>query len=303
VHTLSGHGGEFHGISFSPDGTRLATSGEDNTVRIWDVSRGQELRTLTGHEAGENNYHIASLIPGVLAVAYSPDGKVLASVGEDGTARIWDPESGELLRTLIIHPQRHGGCSLAFSPDGALLAAVTDLHGPGPELGALLKVWDVETWREILSVDLPDRSDGLAFSPDGAQLVTTGFGGYVIVWDPITGQRLYALTSADTDELCDAAFSPDGSRLVVSGPVGAGVWDLKSRTELFTLTGHQRKVTAMAFNPEGTRIATGSLDGAIRVYTTDIDELIGIAESRLTRWFTQEECQQFLHTDTCPPPP
>jgi WD40 repeat protein/serine/threonine protein kinase/DNA-binding SARP family transcriptional activator len=303
VHTLSSHGGEFHGISFSPDGSRLATSGEDNTVRIWDVSRGRELRALTGHEVGENNYHIASLTPGVLAVAYSPDGKVLASVGEDGTARIWDPESGELLHTLIIHPQRHGGCNLAFSPDGALLATVTDLHGPGPELGALLKNWDVETWQETLSIDLPDRGRGLDFSPDGAQLVTTGFGGYVIVWDPITGQRLFSLTSGESDEITDAAFSPDGSRLVISGPMGARLWDLDTRMELFMLAGHKRKVTAVAFNPDGTRIATGSLDGAIRVYTTDIDELIGIAESRLTRWFTPEECQQFLHTDTCPPPP
>lgn len=303
LHTLSGHGGEFHGISFSPDGTRLATSGEDNTVRIWDVSRGQELRTLTGHEAGENNYHIASLIPGVLAVAYSPDGKLLASVGEDGTARIWDPESGELMHTLIIHPQRHGGCNLAFSPDGARLATVTDLHGPGPELGALLKVWEVETWQETLCVDLPDRGRGLDFSPDGAQLVTTGFGGYVIVSDPITGRRLFSLTSGESDEIRDSAFSPDGSRLITSSPVGARLWDKNTRVELFTLTGHKRTVTAVAYNPDGTRIATASLDGVVRIYTTDIDELIGIAESRLTRWFTQEECQRFLHTEVCPPQP
>jgi WD40 repeat protein/serine/threonine protein kinase/DNA-binding SARP family transcriptional activator len=303
LHTLSSHGGEFHGISFSPDGSRLATSGEDNTVRIWDVSRGQEIRSLTGHEVGENNYHIASLTAGVLAVAYSPDGKVLASVGEDGTARIWDPERGDLLRTLILHPQRHGGCNLAFSPDGARLAAVTDLHGPGPELGALLKVWEVETWQEILSIDLPDRGRGLDFSPDGAQLVTTGFGGYVIVWDPITGQRLFSLTSGESDEITDAAFSPDGSRLLTSSPVGARLWDLDTRVELFALAGHKRKVTAVAFSPDGARIATASLDGVIRIYTTDIDELIGIAESRLTRWFTQEECQRFLHIDTCPPRP
>jgi WD40 repeat protein/serine/threonine protein kinase/DNA-binding SARP family transcriptional activator len=303
VHKLSGHQGEVHGVSFSPDGARLATSGGDNTVRIWDVRSGQELRTLTGHELAPNNYDIASLIPGVLAVAYSPDGNLLASVGEDGTARIWDSERGDLLRTLILHPQRHGGVNVTFSPDGARLAVVTDLHGPGPELGALLKVWDVKTWQETLSIDLPDRGRGLDFSPDGAQLVTTGFGGYVIVWDPLTGQRLYSLTSADTDEIGDAAFSPDGSRLVISGPVGARVWDLNSRTELFTLAGHKRGVSAVAFNPEGARIATAGFDGVVRVYTTDIDELIGIAESRLTRWFTQEECQRFLHTDTCPPPP
>ncbi|MEJ2264210.1 MAG: hypothetical protein P8X95_12235, partial [Anaerolineales bacterium] len=201
------------------------------------------------------------------------------------------------------HPQRHGGCNLAFSPDGAQLATVTDLHGPGPELGALLKIWDVKTWQETLSIDLPDRGRGLDFSPDGARLVTTGFGGYVVVWDPVTGQRLFSLTSGESDEITDAAFSPDGSRLLTSSPVGARLWDLDARVELFTFAGHKRKVTAVAFNPDGTRIATGSLDGVIRIYTTDIDELIGIAESRLTRWFTQEECQRFLHTDTCPPRP
>ncbi len=299
LQTLSGHEGMVYGVSFHPDGNQLATSGEDNTVRIWDVNSGQELQTLTDHEEAANDYDIATLLPGVLVVAYSPDGKLLASVGEDGTARIWDAKSGELLKSLLIHPKRHGGTILAFSPDGSRLATATDLHGPGPELDAILKVWEVETGQEMISIDLPNRGSALAFSPDGTQLVASGAEGFVIAWDPTTGQKPFTL-SGTTDEINDVTISPNGSRLVTNSPEGVKVWDSKSRRELFTLTGHIGIVTSADFNTTGSRLVTAGGDGTVRIYTMDIDELIAVAEARLTRWFTQEECQQFLHSETCP---
>jgi WD40 repeat protein len=94
-------------VAFSPDGERLATVGEKNTVKIWDVASAKELHALEGHNGD------------VYTVAFSPDGRWLASAGEDSTVKVWDSHAGTLLRTL----RGHTGLvtSLAFSPDGRRL--------------------------------------------------------------------------------------------------------------------------------------------------------------------------------------
>ena len=86
-----GHTNEVYSVVFSPDGHLLASSSEDNTIRLWDVGTGQSLRTLTGHASA------------ILHVAFSPDGHRLASCGADATVWLWDPDSGQHLLTLIGH--------------------------------------------------------------------------------------------------------------------------------------------------------------------------------------------------------
>ncbi len=93
-------------VAFSPDGRRLATGGQENTVKIWEVRTGQELRTLWGHRGD------------VYTVAFSPDddGRWVASAGEDSTVRVWDSHTGTLIRSFRGH--RGLVSSVAFSPDG-----------------------------------------------------------------------------------------------------------------------------------------------------------------------------------------
>jgi WD40 repeat protein len=81
------------------------------------------------------------------------------------------------------------------------------------------------------------------------------------------------------------------------------LWDLATGQELITLPGHTGRVNGLAFSPNGTRLASSSFDGTTRVYTLDLGELVALAHSRLTRWFTADECQQYLHLDACPPEP
>ncbi len=100
-----------------------------------------------------------------------------------------------------------------------------------------------------------------------------------------------------------AAFSPDGSLLATGGYEPPKLWDLATGQELVTFAGHTGAVSGLAFSPDGNRLASSSLDGTTRVYTLDVDELAALARSRLTRWFTPAECQQYLHMDECPPEP
>src|SRR5579859_2419583 len=107
---LKGHTDLVYHVAFSPDGKILATAGFDNTVKLWDVAAGKELRSLTGHHSGP-----------VYCVAFSPDGKTLATSSLDKTICLWNVEDGKFIRDL----KGHAGIvdSVAFSPDGKLLAS------------------------------------------------------------------------------------------------------------------------------------------------------------------------------------
>jgi WD40 repeat protein len=108
-------------VAFSPDGQRLATGGEENTVKIWDVRTGRELRPLRGHTGD------------VYTVAFSPDGQSVASAGEDSSVKVWDSHSGNLVRSFRGHTGLVS--SVAFSPDGRLLVSGSRDH--------TVKVWDL----------------------------------------------------------------------------------------------------------------------------------------------------------------
>ena len=118
LHTLTRHTGHVFSVSFSPDGQILASASGDNTVRLWNPNTGQLLNTLIGHLTGS----IAGReVGGVLSVSFSPDGQILASASGDNTVRLWNPNTGQLLNTLIGHTD--WVYSVSFSPDGKTLAS------------------------------------------------------------------------------------------------------------------------------------------------------------------------------------
>jgi hypothetical protein len=161
-------------------------------------------RTLTGH-----HYYVCE-------VAFSPDGHLLATVAQDGTARLWDPASGKHLRTLDSPTWCVFG--VAFSPDGRLLATVS--------LEGTALVWDPATGKQLRALTgHHDEVWGVAFSPDGRLLATAGQDGTALVWDPATGKQLRALTG-HTGAVFGVAFSPDGRLLATASEDGtARLWD------------------------------------------------------------------------------
>ncbi len=200
VRTLDGHGGsDVEAVVFSPDGSMLASGGDftDNNVCIWDTNTWEVLRTIETGFTG-----------GVKAIAWSPDSSAVAvgarfGVAVNTTVRIWNPSTGEHVRTLEGHagPVR----SVAFSPDGSILASAA---------ADTVRLWDTGTWAPIhVLEECTDGSVGVTFSPDGMFLAAVG--GYeakLRLWNPVTGALQTTLS-------CNSAalvFSPDGSLLAAA---------------------------------------------------------------------------------------
>jgi WD40 repeat protein len=119
------------------------------------------------------------------------------------------------------------------------------------------------------------------------------------IWDLTTGDRLATLTG-HTGEVFDVAFSPDGDTIATAGADGtARLWDTETGTEQLVLHSDEGPVSSVAFSPDGDRLVTTSV-GVARVWALDLEDLIGIAEDRLTRSLTDDECRQYLHVDACP---
>ncbi|MFH1085637.1 MAG: adenylate/guanylate cyclase domain-containing protein [Chloroflexota bacterium] len=207
-------------------------------------------------------------------VAFSPDGARLASVGLDGTAKVWDAATGELVLTLSGQPDRMG-MDIAFSPDGRLLAA--------PWASQVL-VWDAASGERLLG--LPGQAVGgqtnrIEFSPDGTRLAVANMDGRPKVWDmsapldaSLTGGReLFKL--AGHAEHCEAiAFSPDGARLATGDITGiVKLWDAATGQERLTLQ-HGGNVHGLAFSPDGRRLAAAGEDGRLLVWDSDTQQLL-----------------------------
>jgi len=278
--TLAGHAKLVRGVTFSLDGSRIATGSFDGTAKVWDAQTGEEMLTL-------------SSAPDVGWVAFSPDGSRLATSSFiNGTSTIWDAQSGRELSVLRGH--QSGVPVGIFSPDGARF--VTGSDGDGA------KIWNVATGEEVFHLNHPNTVYGVAFSTDGKRLATASNTPLIKVWDTTSGEELLSFTG-HIDAIVSIAFSPDGTLLATaSRDRTAKLWDPTSGRELLTLHGSGVGLCCVAFSPDGRYLFTGGDDG-VRVYTLQIEDLVALAKSRLTRSLTAEECQKYLHVEACPTEP
>ncbi|MDQ3744660.1 MAG: caspase family protein, partial [Acidobacteriota bacterium] len=286
THVFESYSTGVYAVAFSPDKRWFATGNKDKTIRVWEVSTGRRVRTLTGHtgwvtslafspdsrwlasaslsgavklwdnETGREARTLEGHAESVNAVAFSPDGKTLASASGDSTVKLWDVANGQTLRTLNGHTAEVN--SVAFSPDGKLVAS------GGADKS--VRLWDAATGQAARELKESSEVFSLAFSPDGKTLAVACKDGSVKLFDASTWAEAHALTG-QAGGVRGVAFSPDGHRLAtVSADASARLWDASSGAELSRLAGHTDAVNGVAFSADGAWLSTGSEDGSARVW-------------------------------------
>jgi WD40 repeat protein/transcriptional regulator with XRE-family HTH domain/energy-coupling factor transporter ATP-binding protein EcfA2 len=288
---LKEHGGNTFYASYSSNGKLIATGNDDGSINIWDAQTNKLLTTLVGHTDF------------IFQTAFSPDDTRLASASNDGTVIMFDVTSGKKLFTLPKYKNPYGNqqaITLSYSPDGKqIVTGYTDGVG---------LIRDATTGEKIFDVSLPTGADGetvnsSAYSPDGKLVALAGKLGTIRIWDALTGKELLKLRG-HTGAVNQIMFSPDGKLIASSSNDGtARVWDTTSGVNLLTLPVIDNVwVGGVAFSPDGKRLAVGTYSG-IYIFVMPIQDVVALAESRVTRTLTLEECQEYLHMEACPTTP
>ena len=195
LQTFKGHIDRISSLAFSPDGTTLASSSFDRTVKLWDASRPSQPRVLTSQS-------LMSFGAAPHCVAFSPDSRQIASGHADHAVRIWEAATGRLRLTLTGHDKSVAG--VAFSPSGQTIASASEDN--------TVRLWDAATGQlrfRLAQHTGPVKS--AKFSPDGRRLVSTSDDGTLKVWDPATGRCVLSIPS-QTGEPESRYTAPMGGR-------------------------------------------------------------------------------------------
>ena len=305
--TLLEHGGGVWTVEFSPvDVSVVASAGESNVIKLWNL-KNNTTRTLRGHTDI------------VLSVAFSPDGELLASVSDDGTIKLWNVRTRQNIATLREGTQF---VTVAFSPDGQLLATGGGRHvklwdvgrrveiatlqhdnsvhvltfspdgqrlavGDGSDDGGLVKVWDVQSRKVVVSLDANPKSvHALEFSLDSRYLTGSGWNGHLKVWDTSNWKLLRTIPHIGS---YDFTLSPDAKVVVGTEDGYVSFYWVEDGTKVAQIPGAPAGwVHPVDFSHDGGFLAIAAEDGIVRLWRIDTSSVDG----------REEGAVQILHIDT-----
>ncbi len=312
-------------VAFSRDGTLLASGSGAASVKVWNMTDGKEIQLFQGHAgfdyvttvtispdaklvastanmsgSPEGEIQVWELTTGKTVLAhnphgdrvncleFSPDGKCIASAGDDHIARIWDSESGEEMIKLDGHEWNVS--DLAFSHDGKRVATVGEERS--------IRIWDAGNGKQLLEIDPDGSFEGVEFSPDGRWVASAGSDGSVRIWNSIDGTETRRF-EGHRGAVLDVAFDAGGSRIAsVSDDGTVRIWNV--------LTGKEANVFAhqagsVAFSPDGSRLAaagdfakiwdvSGDRCGMATIVEDDEDVLAFDGNGRVAAFDEDEHC-------------
>ncbi|SFT99052.1 TIR domain-containing protein [Arthrobacter sp. ov118] len=252
---LTGTDGAVYGVAFSRTGV-VAAAGEDGIVRTYDPESGKLLKEFVNGEK-------------VLAVAFSPDGRILAAGGTGKDTRLWEARTGKALGgPLASHGEEVRG--LAFSPDGRLVASSNADH--------TVTLWTVAS-RQAAGLPLLGSTqdvEGVSFSPDGSALATAGWDGAVRLWDVAETNSVSRAYPGHMDYVQDVAMSAVGGVMATASVDGtAQLWDVPSMRPRGPALPHNSEVNAVAFSPDGHTLASVGGDGVLKLWNAGTGRLQG----------------------------
>lgn len=258
--------GDILSATFSPDNTRLAT-GIDNDIVLWHLNQGRQELNLKGHTAW------------VVSIAFSPNGKWLASGSNDHTIRLWDVHSGHCIKTL----QGHTGWvqSVAFSSNGQWLVSASH--------DQTIRLWDMTTY-QCLQVFRGHTGWVMwaAFNPDDQTIVSSSDDQTTRVWDRYTGDCIGTLLTC-VNWVLSSALHPDGQTLVTaSDRTAVTFWNLQTGECSGVLPNYQTHVWAVAFSPDGQHLATASQDKTVCLWDVETRQRVKTLQGhRHDVWLTE----------------
>ncbi len=263
---LSGHNGAVLDVVYSPDGQKLASASDDNTVIVWDTTTLRPVGDLPfyGHYAG------------VTSVDFSPDSQILASGSRDGTIILWNAATGQVIRTLQRR-ETNWILSVDFSPDGQTLVSAGQ--------GSTIRLWNVQTGDIIREFQgSSDTNFSVAFSPNGQQIAVGGGDGTLTLWDVASGAEVRRWQAHDGATL-SVLFTPDGLGMITAGGDSfTTMWDVETGNQLLTLKTGEKAALSVAMTADQRLMAVGSGDNVVRLWDMTSGSEIGLPLAIFSDW-------------------
>ena len=257
-----GHDGFFvQAVAWSPDGTRIASGGDDSSVQVWDAFTGSNLYTFREHRDQ------------VWAVAWSRSGDRIVTGSVDQIAYVWEATSGNVLTTYMAHVGHAVDIGLAFavawSPDSQYIASGS--------ADKTVHIWNAQTGdNHIMCHGHSAEVNAVAWSPDGKYIATASDDKTARVWDVIAQSTIYTFEE-HSRRVRDVAWSPDGTYIATaSDDTTARIWNAHAGNQgsISLYSGHTKRVRAVAWTPDSTFIASASNDKTIQIWNAVTSEHI-----------------------------